>query len=54
VKGALWLWEVLQRTLKVVAEYSDLLKVWAQIEQQDIDPNKGGNFIISDGRIHIC
>ncbi len=54
MKGALWAWEALQHLLKVVAEYSDLLKFWARIEGQDIDPGKGGDFIIHDGCVHIC
>ncbi len=54
MKRALWAWEVLQRWLKVAAEYLDSLKIWARIEGRDIDPNKGGNFIIRDGCIHIC
>jgi hypothetical protein len=54
MKGALWAWEALQRLLEVAAEYSDSLKIWAQIEQQDIDPDKGGNFIIRKDCIHIC
>jgi hypothetical protein len=35
MKGALWAWEALQCLLKVAAEYSDLLKIWARIEQWD-------------------
>ncbi len=54
MKGALWAWEALQHTLEVTVEYLDLLKVWARIEQWDIDPNKGGKFIIRDGCVHIC
>jgi hypothetical protein len=54
MKGALWAWEELQPLLEVAAEYSYSLKIWVQIEQWDIDPNKGGDFIIRDGRIHIC
>ncbi len=54
MKGALWAWEALQRSLKVAVEYSDLLKIWARIEGQDIDPKEGGDFIICDGRVHIC
>jgi hypothetical protein len=54
MKGALWAWEALQRLLEVAVENLDLLKIWAQIEQHDVDPDKGGDFIIRDGRIHIC
>jgi hypothetical protein len=39
--------------LKLAAEYSDLLEVQAQIEQRDIDPDKGGDLIIHDGCILI-
>jgi hypothetical protein len=54
MKGALWTWEALQRTLEVAAEYLDLLEIWVQIEGRDIDPNKGGDLIIRDGHVHIC
>jgi hypothetical protein len=54
MKGALWGWEALQRLLEVVAEYSYSLKILARVEQWDIDPDKGGNFIICDGHVHIC
>jgi hypothetical protein len=54
VEGALGACEALQRMLEVVAEEPNLLEVWVQVEQRDIDPNKGGNFIICDGRVHIC
>ena len=54
MKRALWAWEVLQRSLKVVAEHLDLLKIWVRSEGRDIDPDEGGNFIIRDGCIHIC
>jgi hypothetical protein len=53
MKGALWAWEGLQRLLKVAAEYSDLLKIWAQIEVRDIDSDEGGNIILRDGCVHI-
>jgi hypothetical protein len=54
MKGALWAWEALQRLLKVAVEYSYSLKIWAQIEGRDIDPGKGGDFIIRDGCVYIC
>ncbi len=39
--------------LKVAEEYSDLLEIRARIEGRVIDPDKCGNFIICDGRVHI-
>ena len=52
MEGALGAWEALQHMLEVAVEDLNLLKVWAWVEQQDIDPNKGGDFIIHDGCVH--
>jgi hypothetical protein len=53
MEGGLWAWEALQGTLKMAAEDSDLLTVWARIKCQDIDSNEGRNFILGDGHIHF-
>jgi hypothetical protein len=53
VEGGLWAWEALQRTLKMAADDQDSLKVWAWIKCRNIDCNKGLDFIIGDGHIHV-
>jgi hypothetical protein len=53
MEGGLWAWEALQHMLKMAVEDPDLLKVWAQIKCQDIDSDKGCNFIVGDGCVHF-
>jgi hypothetical protein len=43
----------LQHTLGMAAEDPDLLKIWARVKCWDIDPNKGHDFIVGDGRVHF-
>ncbi len=34
-------------------ENPDMLKIWVWLQQQDIDPNEGCDFIVGDGCVHF-
>jgi hypothetical protein len=53
VLDALWAWEALKGTFEVSMEHLNSLKVWAGLQRQNVDSDKGGNFIIGDGCIHF-
>jgi hypothetical protein len=53
MEGALRAWEALQRVLKVAGKEPDAVEVRAWVWGRDIDPNKIGNFIVGDGRVHV-
>jgi hypothetical protein len=50
--GALGTWETLKDPFEVATENPDTLKIWAWLQQGDISPKKGSDFIVGDGRIH--
>jgi hypothetical protein len=49
MENGLWAWEASEGSFEMTTKGSDVLKIWAWFQQSDIDPNKGGDFIISDG-----
>ncbi len=51
VLKALGTQEALEGTLKMAAQILKSFKIGAQLQRRDVD--KGGNFIICDGRIHF-
>jgi hypothetical protein len=52
MEGGLRAWKMLEGPFKVTTKSLNALKIWAWFQQRDIAPNKGGNFIISDGHVH--
>jgi hypothetical protein len=52
MEGGLQAWKALEGPFKMTTKSLDALKIWAWFQQQNIAPNKGGNFIISDGQIY--
>jgi hypothetical protein len=51
--GALGAGKVLEGTFEVLTQDPDTLEVWAWLQQWDIAPNKGSNFIVGDSCIHF-
>jgi hypothetical protein len=49
MEGGLWAWKALEGPFEGTTKGLNALKIWVWFQQQDIAPDKGGNFIISDG-----
>jgi hypothetical protein len=48
---ALGAWETLEGAFKMMTQYLDTLKSWVWLQQGNVGPNEGSDFIVGDGCI---
>jgi hypothetical protein len=51
--GALGAGKAMDGAFKMLTQDPDTLKVWVWLQQWDIAPNEGSNFIVGDGSINV-